>query len=83
MLCIVLLSQDLSPLCADLPAEIYPPGAKPQLSAFQRVLSYNPELISGMQFTATVIISKGSDLHFLHVSVLPASECCRKKVNTI
>lgn len=59
MLYIVLLSQDLSPLCTDLPAEVYPSGAVPQLSAFQRVLGYNPELISGMQFTAMVIISKG------------------------
>jgi len=59
MLRIAPLSQGLSPLCTALPAEVHPSGARPQLSAFQRVLGYHPELISGMQFTATVIISKG------------------------
>lgn len=67
-----------------LPPEVSPPGAAPQRSAFQRLLGYSPALISGMRFTAAVIISKGERFAFpARLAVASLGECCRGKVNTI
>lgn len=67
-------SQALSPCHTDLPDEVSPAGTTPQPSAFSEFSAIIPSWFLGCNSLPRLSYQKGSDLHFLHVSVLPAPE---------